>query len=220
MIYSSKSLRSEVEEEFKELCHKELEDFYKLIKITGEINSFLIEINNNIDSKEYYARIINARIRDHMICATLLIGKGYLVDGITLVRSSLEDLWVIQNIYYSKEYFEKWKKGGKVEPSKLRGIPELKDRKKDNENIYYNLCNISHCNIRSLEYMSSFHPSIVNENSEGILNVVKNFQILLFSFYGNYLQLIELFEVIYDKSSKADNLNSIKQDLFQLDSPL
>lgn len=209
--YDSGSLRQEFEEEFKKLCDNELNIFYKLIDVTGKVNLFLADVSNNdIGSKEYYTRIINARIRDHMVCATLLIGKGFIVDGITLIRSTLEDLWLIQNIYYNTNYFERWKKGGDVKPAELRGLKQISDRKKENKELYNILCNISHCNIKSLEHMSIFHPSINNIDSEGVISIVKEFELMILSFYGCYLQLLELFENIY---SDNDTLLLIRENL-------
>ncbi|WLF70964.1 hypothetical protein Q6375_08290 [Clostridium septicum] len=216
--YNSGSLRQEFEEQFKEVCSNELNIFYKLIEITGKVNCFLSKISNNdIDSKEYYSRIINARIRDHMTCATLLIGKGFLVDGITLVRSSLEDLWLIQNIYYDNSCFKKWKNGADISPSKLRSLKQISDRKKDNKNIYSALCDISHCNIRSLEHMSMLHPSIKNSNSEGIIRIAKDFDLVIVAFYGCYLQLLELFEDIYENNHI---LVQIKEELSNIVIPI
>lgn len=216
--YNSHSLRQEFEEQFKAVCSKELKIFYKLIEVTGKINSFLSKISNNdVGSKEYYSRIINARIRDHMTSATLLIGKGYLVDGITLVRSSLEDLWLIQNIYYDKGYFEEWKSGADVSPAKLRSLKQISDRKQDNKKVYSALCDISHCNIRSLEHMSTFHPSIKNSNTEGIISIAKDFDLVILSFYGCYLQLLELFEDVYEKN---DILAQIKEEFMSIVIPI
>jgi hypothetical protein len=216
--YNSGSLRQEFEEQFKDICRDELNIFYKLIEITGKVNCFLSKIsNNNVGSKEYYSRIINARIRDHMTCATILIGKGYLVDGITLVRSSLEDLWLIQNIHYDNGYFEKWKDGADVYPSRLRSLKQISDRKADNENIYSALCDISHCNIRSLEHMSTLHPSIKNSSSEGIIRIAKDFDLVILSFYGCYLQLLELFEDLYEKD---DILVQIREELKNIVVPI
>ncbi|MGL5085041.1 MAG: hypothetical protein ACRC68_04890 [Clostridium sp.] len=216
--YDSGSLRQEFEEDFKKVCSNELNIFYSLIEITAKVNCFLSNIsNNNVGSKEYYSRIINARIRDHMTCATLIIGKGYLVDGITLVRSSLEDLWLIQNIYYDNYCFKKWKGGADVSPSKLRSLKQISDRKVENKNIYSALCDISHCNIKSLEHMATLHPSIKNFNSEGIIQIAKDFDLVIMAFYGCYLQLLELFEERYDKNPI---LVEIKKDLDNIVIPI
>lgn len=204
--YESGSIRLEIESKFSEMCKEDLKEFSKLIEITGMVNSFLADINNENDSLEYYTRLINARIRDHMISATILIGKGYTVDGITLVRSSLEDLWVIQNMYFKEGYLTYWKDGGEIKPGKLRNLKMIKDRKEDNENIYKELCNISHCNIKSIEHMARMHPSIKDGGVEGIARVVKDFHLLLVALYACYFQIVEVLENKYGKPNKLKPL--------------
>lgn len=214
--YESGSIREDIESKFSDICEEDLKEFAKLIEITGMVNSFLADLNNRNDSLEYYTRLINARIRDHMISATILIGKGYTVDGVTLVRSSLEDLWVVQNMYFKNGYLTYWKNGGEIYPSELRNLEQIKDRKEDNKNIYKELCNISHCNVRSIEHMARMHPSIKNGGGEGIMRVVKDFHLLLIAFYICYFQIVEVFEKKYENQNKV---KEIKERLIELEIP-
>lgn len=214
--YENGSIRQDIELKFADICKNDLDKLMKLIELTARVNSFLADIDDSNESLEYYVRLINARIRDHMISGTILIGKGYTVDGITLIRSSLEDLWLIQNMYFKEGYFESWKKGADIKPRELRGLEEIKDRKKENKNIYKLLCNVSHCNIASIEHMARMHPSIKDGGSEGIGRVVKDFNLLLIAFYGCYMQIIETFEKKYSNSSKIEEMKNI---LLQLEIP-
>ena len=169
--YETSSLREEVEKQFKIVCKKELVELQKLIEISASVNSYLADIEESNNSMEYYTRLINARIRDRFVAATLLIGKGFTVDGITLIRSALEDLWIIQNLYYKDDFMSEWENGKKVYPFELRNLKEIEDRKDINDTVYASLCDISHCRINSLDHMVRFHPSVKGGGNEGIKRV-------------------------------------------------
>ena len=79
--YSSSYIRSNVEKTFAILCNNELDKFNEINEIVTRIIGFLRNKTNNRDSLEHYLSIIISRISDHMVSATLLIGKGFIIDG-------------------------------------------------------------------------------------------------------------------------------------------
>lgn len=216
--YETGSIRADIEEKFVAECQNDLNEFMKLFQLTAEVNKLLASIDDSNDSIEYYTRLINFRIRDHMQCATMLMAKGYTVDAITLVRSALEDLWIIQNMYYKEGYLEYWKNGGYVSPSELRQLPKIQDRLDDNKNIYKGLCEISHCKVDSLEHMARMHPSIKGGGSEGITRLVKDYNLVILSFYNCYFQILEVLEDNYP--NKNAEIAKIKELLNKVKLPI
>lgn len=198
--YSSGFIRNQVEVEFSKICNNELEKFNELCLICDDINVFLDSFNNGDRSLEHYIKLINTRICQHMVSATILIGKGFVIDGINLVRSSFEDQWLIQNMYFKEGYFNEWLEGQGVRPWRLRQLKEIEDIKEENEIIYKALCNISHCSVTSIEHMTSIDG--------GMDTIINDFRLVLISFYSYLVQMIEGFEDYYKASEYIDKINN------------
>lgn len=198
--YSSSFIRREIEKNFATVCNNEIEKFNDLCIICEDINQFLKAINDDSNSLEHYVRLINTRIGEHMISATILIGKGFIIDGINLVRSSFEDLWLIQNLFFNEGYFKEWVEGQGVRPWRLRQLKEIEDIKEENEIIYKALCNISHCSVASIEHMTS-----IKENMNTIIN---DFRLVVMSYYSYCLQVVEALEEYYGKNEEVNKINN------------
>lgn len=205
--YDSSYINNDIEKSFAIVCKKELVQFNFLCEIVERMNEFLKNKSQDDGSLEYYVRIINIRISDHITSATILMGKGFIVDAINLVRSSYEDLWLIQNMFFNEGYFEQWKNGQEVRPWRLRQLKEIEDIKEENEIIYKALCNISHCSVSSVDHMTEFGNKI-----ETIAN---DFKLLLMSYYSCCLQIIEAFEEYYGEG--VEEIVSINNSLISLD---
>lgn len=197
--YNSSYIRSNVEKTFAILCNKELDKFNGINEIVLNIIQFLKDMDTEKDSLEYYLSTIISRISDHMVSATLLIGKGFIIDGINLVRSSYEDLWLVQNIVYRENYFEEWKEGQEVRPWRLRQLKEIEEIKEENEIIYKSLCNISHCSVASVEHMS-----IIKNSMEAIVN---DYRLVLISYYSFAIQIVEALEEYYGSCEEIKKFN-------------
>lgn len=204
--YNSGYIRSDIEKEFAIVCKDDLIQFNLLCEIVESMNEFLRKNSKNEGSLEHYARLINIRIGDHIASATILIGKGFVVDAINLVRSSYEDLWLIQNMFFKEGYFEEWKNGQEVRPWRLRQLKEIEDIKEENEIIYKALSNISHCSVSSVDHITEFGNKI-----ETIAN---DFKLLLMSYYSCCLQIIEAFEGYY--SDDEEEIVAINNALLKL----
>ncbi|MHB8064510.1 MAG: hypothetical protein ACYDG2_18070, partial [Ruminiclostridium sp.] len=207
----SNDFRTDIENEFKSLCKPQLSIFIKLIALSFEIDKFFASKYVGEENIEYCSRVINIRVRDHFMCATLLLSKGYSIDSITLVRSALEDLWVIQNFYLENGFFTKWMHGDKIMPYELRDIDGLKHLKDFNINVYKGLCKISHCTLSSSHHMASFHPGFKDSGSEGIIRLRKDYDLLILS-YNIYLsQLIDLLNSKYTSDADQELLIQISE---------
>lgn len=198
--YNSAYINSNVEKTFSVVCNKELEQFNKIYEIMEEINDYLESKNDELNSLEYYIALINRRITDHMISATLLIGKGFIIDGLNLVRSSYEDLWLVQNMFFKEGYFEEWLNGQEVRPWRLRQLKEIEEIKEENEIIYKALCNISHCSLASVNHMRSINLSINP--------VVNDYRLVVISYYSFAVQLGEALETYYGKDDRNSKINN------------
>lgn len=204
--YNSAFINSNVEKTFSVVCNKELRQFNEIYGIMEEINNYLESKNDDLNSLEHYVCLINRRITDHMISATLLIGKGFIIDGLNLVRSSYEDLWLVQNMFFKEGYFQEWLNGQEVRPWRLRQLKEIEEIKQENEIIYKALCNISHCSLASVEHMRSINLSINP--------VVNDYRLVVISYYSFAVQLGEALETYYGKD---DENSRIDDKLLNLD---
>ena len=198
--YSSADIRSNVEKAFSVVCNNELVKFGSLCNIVNRINKFLDYKNEKSTSLEQYAKIIISRISDHMVSATILIGKGFVIDGINIVRSSYEDLWLVQNLFFKENYFQDWIEGQEVRPWRLRQLKEIEEIKEENEIIYKALCNISHCSKSSVEHMLSLNTSMDS--------LINDFRLLLISYYSFCLQIVEALETYYGEDRILEELNN------------
>ena len=198
--YNSAFINSNVEKTFSVVCNKELAQFNEIYEIMEEINDYLESKNDELNSLEYYIALINRRITDHMISATLLIGKGFIIDGLNLVRSSYEDLWLVQNMFFKEGYFEEWLNGQEVRPWRLRQLKEIEEIKEENEIIYKALCNISHCSLASVNHMRSINLSINP--------VVNDYRLVVISYYSFAVQLGEALETYYGKDDRNSKINN------------
>ena len=203
--YNSSYIRSNVERDFSMVCSDELDKFNTINEVINSLNNYLLIKNPSKNSMEYYVRLIISRISEHMISATLLIGKGFIIDGINLVRSSYEDLWLVQNIFFKENYFEEWLNGQEVRPWRLRQLKELEEIKEENEIIYKALCNISHCSKDSVEHMASIRNSF-----DAVIN---DFRLVVVSYYSFSLQILDAMENYYGDNEDFRALNKKLADL-------
>lgn len=215
-IEYSNDIRMDIESTFKELCKKDISNYIKLISISKQVHVFLSKKIKSQECIEYYIAMINIRIRDHFMSGTMLFSKGFTVDAITLVRSALEDLWVIQNLYYNKDFYNKWKSGDKIRIFELRNLDEIQDRREFNENVYSSLCNISHCRLDSIQHMGRFHPCVENKGSEGSKRLLKDYSLLVMSYHIYFEQIIELFIKYYINKNDEKELKEIERELIEI----
>lgn len=203
--YNSTYIRSNIERDFSMVCNDELDKFNIINEVVNSINNYLLLKNPTKYTMEYYIRLIISRISDHMISATLLISKGFIIDGINLVRSSYEDLWLVQNIFFKENYFEEWLNGQEVRPWRLRQLKELEEIKVENEIIYKALCNISHCSKDSVEHMAYIRNSL-----EAVVN---DFRLVVVSYYSFSLQLLDAVENYYGNNEDFSAMSKKLSDL-------
>ena len=197
--YNSSFIRSETEQKFTNISKEELKSFNIISEIMEDINNFIRNLNKDKNSIEYYIAVINSRLCDHFLSATILIAKGFVIDGINLVRSSYEDLWLIQNIILKDGYFKEWIDGQGVRPWKLRKLKDIEEIQAENEIIYKALCNISHCSHTSVLHMI--------ESNENMKCAVNDFKLLLMSYYSCALQIIEALEIKYGNQKEISYIN-------------
>ena len=203
--YNSGLIRANVEKIFSEVCKNELSQFNSICRSVDKIIMYLLNKSQKENSLEFYTSRIIGRISDHMISATMLMGKGFIIDGINIVRSSYEDLWLVQNMFFKENYFEEWLNGQEVRPWRLRQLKEIEEIKEENEIIYKALCNISHCSVASVEHMELISTSI-----EALIN---DYRLVLISYYSFAIQIIEALEDYYGTD---DELNEINEELMNL----
>ena len=204
--YSSSRICQDVENKFAFVCKEQLDKFNVLCDYVKKINMYLDEYSKEDGSLEYYAKLVFERIKDHMLAATILIGKGFLIDGINIVRSSFEDLWLIQNIFLKENYFEEWRDGLGVRPWKLRQLKDLEEIYEENEMIYKALSNISHCSVASISHMVSA--------KDGMESIQKDYNLLIVSFYSSILQVVD---GMISRYGEKEELVKINDELFELD---
>lgn len=197
--YNSGLIRANVEKIFSEVCKNELNQFDSICRIVEKIIKYLLDKSQKEKTLEYYTSRIIGRISDHMISATMLMGKGFIIDGINIVRSSYEDLWLVQNMFFKENYFEEWLNGQEVRPWRLRQLKEIEEIKEENEIIYKALCNISHCSVASVEHMELISTSI---NA-----LINDYRLVLISYYSFAIQITEALEDYYGKDKKLDEIN-------------
>ncbi|MDP4145496.1 MAG: hypothetical protein Q8936_13590 [Bacillota bacterium] len=212
--YDTYSIRQDLEQKFQAACRKELEYFMKFHALAYEIDSLLAENNGDeVESREYFTRLVNLRAIDHFISANMLYGKGYIVDAITLLRSSIEDLWIIQNFWFTEDYLKEWKSGCEIKPRKLRNAAGIGQESKDMyKKIYEHLCNISHCRIDGIREMTKTHPKISRNEQEKEDELFRGYFVVI----GAYsVYLIGVISAISFKLSN-EKLNIIKKEIMKL----
>lgn len=205
------NIRMDYEDNFKELCNKEFDIFKKYIALAYELDFVLADCcKQSNEDKELYTRFINLRSIDQFMSSNLLYSKGFVVDAITLVRSALEDLWIIQNFWYTDTYFNSWKNGCEIKPSELRNCSAIDNESKElYKNIYKDLCNISHCRINSIAIMSKTHIRVKQEKVYKDFQFKKDYIVLVSSFY---IYLLGVIDAINKKLTNT-NINEIKEEL-------
>lgn len=203
-------LREDTLKVFRENCKENYNDFLKLFLQTKEIDAYLRSKTKEGDysSKEYFTRLLNIRIRDHFSSSLILISQGFIVDAISLTRSSLEDLLVIINFYINKKFFNRWyenKEEFKIKVGNLRGnvrnSPIFKREDGDFfDNVYAALSNIVHPNLKSIRLMSTYHPTLTNLNE---INYLKKYSdLIILSFYTYEVQICTFLENLYPKDKE------------------
>ncbi|MEE3956102.1 hypothetical protein [Peribacillus frigoritolerans] len=204
--------------DFKDICKDNYKDFLKLFFLSKDINDYLESKRKEGDnsSKEYFTRLFNIRIRDHFSSSFILISQGFIVDAISLTRSSLEDLLVIINFYINKKFFNQWyenKEEFKVVVGNLRQNVKNSSifEKEDGEffdNVYGALSNIVHPKLNSVRLMSTYHPSFNNLDA---INLKKYTDLIILSYYTYEIQICNFLENIYPDDK--EKLKLIKQTL-------
>lgn len=217
-------IREDVLDRFKVTCKDEYQEFLELFSIFAELDVFLESKRDEKDStsKIYYTRLMHIKVKDHFTSSIILISQGFLVDSISLVRSALEDLFVILNFYIEPGYFESWLKNGddfKIRPYKLRNHKKINQMDKDLfNNVYEALCKIVHPRINSISHMVKFHPTVENSGTIGIERLKRDTQLINLSFFVYLHQLCNLMRDNYsalDDKTLLDTLTSKLWDVIR-----
>jgi hypothetical protein len=217
-IEFSPIFRKDTLDDFKDVCRSNCEDFLRLFKLSSEISNYLsqkVQTGDN-SSKEYYTHLFNIRIRDHYSSSIILISQGFIVDAISLTRSSLEDLLVIINFYITKKFFNQWSRNKGdfiIKPGNLRN--NIKNNQlfetRDSEffdNVYGTLSDIVHPKKNSIMLMGSYHPSLRRLDKSELIRYT---DLIVLSFYTYQYQLCEFMKKIYPDD--ATDLDLIKHKL-------
>lgn len=212
-------IREATLENFKIHCKDNYNDHLKLFILTSEIDAFLSSKVNEGDnvSKEYFTRFLNFRIRDHFSSSLVLISQGFIVDAISLTRSSLEDLLILFNFHITKKFFKQWYESDedfKIKVGNLRGnvknSPFFKHKEGEYFDIIYKqLSEILHPKKESLVIMASFHPTFASANE--IPRLKKYSDLITLSFYIYEVQLCNFLEDLYPEDK--EKIAPIKQRL-------
>lgn len=216
--------RKDLVDKTKILCREEFIEFTELLSIFRKLDDFLElkckEANN--ESKEYYTRLMNIRVKDHFSSAIILVSQGFNVDAISLTRSALEDLLLILNFYLGENYFEKWhknKKSFEIKPVELRENKKIKKEDRDfYKKIYKNLCSIVHPRKNSIEHMLRFHPTIDCGGSEGTIRIKKDIKLINLSFFMHLFQVSNMLKKIYIAEEDITYLDGIVKDISEISS--
>ncbi|KPU27964.1 hypothetical protein TR13x_01035 [Caloranaerobacter sp. TR13] len=214
--------RQSILNETKLLCREEYTNFMKLFKVFVDLDEFLASKCKEKDnsSKQYFTRLLNIRVKDHFLSAIILASQGFIVDAISLIRSAMEDLFLILNFYLDNNYFKNWhenKDDFKIKPGKLRNNSRItkEDRKLYNM-IYKALCNIVHPRKNSLGHMVKFHPTVVGKGTEGIIRIKKDIKLINLSFFIYIHQVSKLLKKIYKNKEDMGSLDTIIHNLSKI----
>ncbi|WP_047980948.1 hypothetical protein [Ornithinibacillus contaminans] len=213
------TLREDTLRSFKEMCKDEYVEFMKLFTSFSKLDKFLsskCEVGDN-KSKEYYTRVMHIRVKDHFSSSLILVSQGFTVDAISLTRSAMEDMFVILNFYLDPNYFNNWKNnkaGFKIKPGNLRNNKriEKEDRKLFNK-VYKSLSNIVHPKINSLNHMMKYHPTVLNDGTEGLIRLKKDAKLINMSLFVYLNQMINLLRKIYTNDQDINNLDRVKSEI-------
>lgn len=221
-IEFSPIFREDILDDIKSLCREEHVEFMKLFTTFAELDKFLASKCEEQDnsSKQYFARLMNIRVKDHLSSAMILASQGFIVDAISLTRSAMEDLFLILNFYLDDSYFQRWNENKdefEIKPGQLRNNPKISEEDRDFYNIIYKaLCNIVHPRKNSIGHMVKFHPTVVDRGAEGLIRIKKDMKLINLSFFTYISQVSKLLKTVYDDNKDITSLDNIIQELSKI----
>lgn len=212
-------MNSNVEKDFNFFCKEEILAYEKLKKVSLRLNRFfgskVKENENEKFMKDDYMYLFHTRIMDHYSSAYLLLSNGFIVDALTLLRSALEDIFVVTNFHITDGYFEEWlrnKKSFQIRAGFLRG--KLKENyifnSSDNDlftNVYKSLSNISHPKKESIEKMFEYHP---NYPASSKIQLKQKVSLLVISMCVNEGLLCKFSQEIYTTEAEVNEIKEIE----------
>ncbi|KYG90627.1 hypothetical protein A0U40_06535 [[Bacillus] sp. KCTC 13219] len=221
-IEFSPVIREDVLQDFKLHCRDSYEGVGKLFAINNRLDKLLMsKVVGDSFTKEYVTRLMNIRVADHYVSSLLLVSQGFIVDAISLLRASLEDLLVMINFEIYEGFFEAWEKDEdnfKIYVAKLRenvnNSSMFTDEDKEFfEKVYKGLCEIVHPKMSSIRTMASYHTRMRNTDVE---KLIKYSNMVLVSYYTYQYQLCNFLSKVYSqdeeeilaiKATIADEIN-------------
>lgn len=207
-IEFSPIFRADILQDFKLHCRECYEGVGKLFAIYNRLDKLLSsKVIGESFTKEYVTRLMNIRVADHYISSLLLLSQGFIVDGISLLRASLEDLLVIINFEIYEGFFERWEKDEtdfKIFVGKLRDNVNKSSMFTDEdreffEKVYKGLCEIVHPKMSSIRTMTSYHLRIRNTEVE---KLIKYSDMVLVSYYTYQHQLCTFLSKVYPQDEE------------------
>lgn len=210
-----------VEKDFTVFCKEEMIAFEELTDVSDMLNDFFESKTKKVDkeetkglTKDEYTFILHQRIKDHYLSAYLLLSNGYLVDALTLLRSALEDFFVVTNFHINDEYFKEWiknKNSFNIKPGELRGKLE-KNTIFSNEDtdlfakVYKSLSNVSHPKKQSIEKMFEYHP----KKTDSKIRLKENVSLLIAAMCVNEGLLCKFFKEIHTDEVDRERIKGIE----------
>lgn len=201
-------LREEILQDFKLHCRDSYEGLLKLFAINNRLDKILTsKVVGDTLTKEYVRRLMNIRVADHYMSSLLLVSQGFIVDGVSLLRASLEDLLVMINFEIYGGFFEKWEKDNanfKIIVGELRGNVKKSSMFTENDKeffdkVYKGLCEVVHPKMSSLRIMGSYHPRMRNTDAE---KLIKYSNLILVSYYTYQHQLCTFLSKLYPQDKE------------------
>ncbi|MCT6922153.1 MAG: hypothetical protein M3Z34_08775 [Staphylococcus epidermidis] len=207
-IEFSPIMREDVLQDFKLHCRDSYEGVGKLFAISNRLDKVLdSKVVGDSFTKEYVTRLMNVRVADHYMSSLILVSQGFIVDGLSLLRASLEDLLVMINFEIYEGFFEEWEKDEdkfKIYVAKLRenvtNSSMFTDEDKEFfEKVYKGLCEIVHPKMSSIRIMASYHTRMRNTDVE---KLIKYSNMVLVSYYTYQYQLCNFLSKVYPQDEK------------------
>lgn len=219
-VVFSPIVREDTLEWFKNNCQDEFIFFNNLLCQYSELHKFFHRKNGGKHTKEYYAMVGNIRIKDNFLSSLILLSQGFVVDGLILLRSSLENQLLLYKIYTDNHYFEKWLANkSEVKAYDLRDIHIFTaEQRSFYKEVYKFISNIVHPRKDSFETTPQHHPTFKTSGTKNGESYLKLYVKLLISMYSSYfIELSTILKNYYKYTNDIDVFDKILFTIQKLD---
>jgi len=219
-------LREQIIHEFNNLCRHEYYDYLMMNRMIAELDRIFFERYKNSNSDlDYYTRNFQFRVGDRFTSAMALVAQGFLVDALSLVRTVMEELWLILNFHIKPSIFNEWEHNEDSYPIHPHLL--LRNLKQENihhiehlkvyQNIYHELCERTHPSKMSFVHNLKCNPIMDQDDEGGLKLIQEDVRWIVLTLYAYLHQSTKFLLKTTNNNEEVEDLKAILLDLKETD---